>query len=59
VYQPTESLYPFASHWLNISGLRMHYLDEGPRVAPVVLMVHGNPTWSFLKRNQVVAQRVR
>lgn len=33
----------------------MHYLDEGPRDAPVVLMVHGNPTWSFYYRNLVRA----
>ncbi len=35
----------------------MHYLDEGPRDAPVVLMVHGNPTWSFYYRNLVLALR--
>jgi haloalkane dehalogenase len=31
-------------------ALRMHYIDEGPRDAPVVLMLHGEPTWSFLYR---------
>ena len=31
----------------------MHYLDEGPRDAPPVLMLHGNPTWSFYYRNLV------
>lgn len=31
----------------------MHYVDEGPRDAPPVLMVHGNPTWSFYYRNLV------
>lgn len=35
----------------------MHYLDEGSRDAPVVLMVHGNPTWSFYYRNLVLALR--
>ncbi len=35
----------------------MHYLDEGPRDAPAVLMVHGNPTWSFYYRNLVLALR--
>jgi len=30
----------------------MHYVDEGPRDAPPVLMVHGNPTWSFYYRNK-------
>jgi pimeloyl-ACP methyl ester carboxylesterase len=33
----------------------MHYLDEGPRDAPPVLMLHGNPTWSFYYRNLVTA----
>jgi len=33
----------------------MHYLDEGPRNAPPVLMLHGNPTWSFYYRNLVKA----
>ena len=36
-------------------GQRMHYLDEGPRDAPPVLMLHGNPTWSFYYRNLVIA----
>jgi pimeloyl-ACP methyl ester carboxylesterase len=57
VYQPPEKLYPFESHWLNISGNRLHFLDEGPRDAPIVLMVHGNPTWSFYYSNMVIAQR--
>jgi haloalkane dehalogenase len=35
----------------------MHYLDEGPQDAPLVLMVHGNPTWSFYYRNLVLALR--
>ena len=59
MYQPPEKLYPFESHWLNISGIRMHFLDEGPRDAPIVLMVHGNPTWSFYYRNLVLALRDR
>ena len=33
--------------------MRLHYLDEGPRDAPPVLMLHGNPTWSFYYRNLV------
>ena len=37
----------------------MHFLDEGPRDAPIVLMVHGNPTWSFYYRNLVLALRDR
>jgi len=54
--KPPEHLYPFSSHYLETGdGLRMHYLDEGPRDAPTVLMLHGNPTWSFYYRNLVKA----
>ncbi|MDZ4730153.1 MAG: alpha/beta fold hydrolase [Xanthomonadales bacterium] len=35
----------------------MHYLDEGPGDAPPVLMLHGNPSWSFYYRNLVLALR--
>lgn len=35
----------------------MHYLDEGPCDAPPVLMLHGNPTWSFYYRRLVLAMR--
>ncbi len=44
-----KSLYPFQSNFLDIDGLRYHYLDEGK--GPVVLMLHGNPTWSFYYRD--------
>ena len=44
-------LYPFDSHFLNRGGLRYHYLDEG-RGDPIV-MLHGNPTWSFYFRRMV------
>ncbi|MBF0202048.1 MAG: alpha/beta fold hydrolase [Desulfamplus sp.] len=46
-----ENLYPFESHFLNIDGHEMHYIDEG-RGRPV-LMLHGNPTWSFYFRHLV------
>lgn len=49
--------YAFAPHYVEVPSalgpLRMHYLDEGPKDAPVVLMLHGNPTWSFLYRHMV------
>ena len=44
-----EDEYPFASHYLDAGGVRMHYLDEGAGEA--ILFVHGNPTWSFAWRN--------
>lgn len=59
MYQPPEKLYPFESNWLNIAGNNLHYLDEGPPDAPIVLMLHGNPTWSFYYRNLVLALRDR
>jgi haloalkane dehalogenase len=58
-YRPPQDLYPFESHWLEVNGQRLHYIDEGPRDAPVLLMVHGNPTWSFYYRNLVLRLRDR
>lgn len=43
--------YPFAPHFLEWRGLRMHYVDEGAG-APV-LMLHGEPTWSYLYRKMI------
>lgn len=43
--------YPFRSRFLEVRGARMHYLDEGS--GHPVVMVHGNPTWSFYYRNLV------
>jgi haloalkane dehalogenase len=52
-----SALYPFASHFFDRGGLRLHYLDEG-RGEPVV-MLHGNPTWSFHFRALLLALRDR
>jgi haloalkane dehalogenase len=59
VITPPSQLYPFSGHYLETRGLRLHYLDEGPRDAPPVLMLHGNPTWSFYYRNLVLRLRER
>lgn len=49
-----HSLYPFEHNWLDRDGVRMHYLDEGSGDAHLpVVMVHGNPTWSFYYRELV------
>lgn len=46
--------FPFAPHYLEVSaGLRMHYLDEGPSDGPPALLLHGEPTWSYLYRKMV------
>lgn len=48
-----RELYPFESNWLDLDGIHYHYLDEGPRTADPVLMLHGNPTWSFYYRTLI------
>jgi haloalkane dehalogenase len=50
--------FEFAPHyadvtWPDAPPLRMHYLDEGPRDAPVALLLHGEPTWCFLYRHMI------
>lgn len=48
--------YPFSAHYLQLDGGRMHYIDEG--TGPVIVMVHGNPTWSYYFRHLITALRV-
>lgn len=49
--------FPFPPHYVETlpgyEGLRMHYVDEGPRDAPVFLCLHGEPTWSYLYRRMI------
>ena len=45
--------YPFEPHYIDVDGLRMHYVDEGPRDAQPVLMLHGEPSWSYLYRKMI------
>jgi tRNA(adenine34) deaminase len=50
--------YPWPPHYLSdlpsLAGLRLHYLDEGPRDAPLTwLCLHGNPAWSYLYRKMI------
>jgi haloalkane dehalogenase len=42
--------YPFAPRYLDVDGVRMHYVDEGPRDSAPVLLLHGEPSWSYLYR---------
>ena len=50
--------YRFDAHFATLAdGVRMHYVDEGPAGAETVLLLHGQPTWSFLYRT-VVARLV-
>jgi len=47
-------LYPFTpAVWRTPAGARMSYLDEGPRTDSAIILLHGNPTWSFYYRNLV------
>lgn len=45
--------YPFDPHYVDVNGLRLHYVDEGPRDAPPVLLLHGEPSWSYLYRHMI------
>ena len=45
--------YPFAPHYVTLNDLRIHYVDEGPRDGPVVLLLHGEPSWSYLYRHMI------
>ena len=51
--------YPFQPHYVEIGGMRVHYVDEGQ--GPPVLMLHGEPTWSYLYRKMIppIARRYR
>ena len=47
-----KELYPFESNFLELQdGMKMHYVDDGE--GEVLLMLHGNPTWSFFYRNLI------
>lgn len=43
--------FPYAPHYVDVGGLRMHFVDEG--VGPTVLLLHGEPSWSYLYRKVI------
>lgn len=49
--------FPFESRFVDVAGSRIHYVDEG--TGPVLLMLHGNPTWSFVFRDVIASLRHR
>ena len=53
----TAASFPFASRFVDVAGATLHYVDEG--TGPVLLMLHGNPTWSFVFRHLIAALRDR
>jgi len=45
--------WPFAPHYVEVEGIRIHYVDEGPRDGATVLCLHGEPSWSYLYRKMI------
>ncbi|HKC88650.1 MAG TPA: haloalkane dehalogenase, partial [Blastocatellia bacterium] len=45
--------FDFATHYVEVKGLRIHYVDEGTPTAAPVLMLHGEPSWSYLYRKMI------
>ena len=45
----------FQPHYAEVDGLRVHYLDEGPRNSAALLLMHGEPTWCYLYRKMIPA----
>lgn len=45
--------FPYEPHYALIDGLRMHYVDEGSESGEVILLLHGQPTWSYLYRKMI------
>ncbi len=50
--------FPWPPHYLTVrdadgSDIRIHYVDEGPRDAPPIVLMHGNPTWAYLYRHMI------
>ena len=45
--------YNFSPHYIEINGLRLHYVDEGDSNAKPVLLMHGEPSWSYLYRKMI------
>ncbi|VAX22364.1 AMP-dependent synthetase/ligase in alkane synthesis cluster [hydrothermal vent metagenome] len=54
-----KSEYPYKPKTLDIDGFKLSYLDEGPPGAPALVLIHGNPTWSFYYRKLVMALKDR
>lgn len=45
--------YSFSPNYVQVDDLRMHYVDEGPSTADPILMLHGEPSWSYLYRYMI------
>ena len=45
--------YPFEPHYLQCDEVRIHYLNEGTSDSETVLLIHGEPSWSYLYRKMI------
>jgi haloalkane dehalogenase len=45
--------FPFAPHYAEVDGYRIHYVDEGPREGATILLMHGEPSWCYLYRKMI------
>ncbi|UCG01950.1 MAG: haloalkane dehalogenase [Candidatus Heimdallarchaeota archaeon] len=45
--------YPFQANYIDVEGIRIHYLDEGENEEELILLMHGEPSWSYLYRNMI------
>lgn len=45
--------YTFAPHYVEVDGLRIHYIDQGPQGAEPILLLHGEPSWCYLYRKMI------
>ena len=45
--------YPYEPRFVEVDGLRMAFVDEGPKDAPTLLLLHGEPTWGYLYRRMI------
>ena len=46
--------YPYLPNYADVLGLKMHYVDEGPRNGAPLLLLHGVPTWSYIFRHMII-----
>lgn len=46
-----KAIFPYEPKWAEVAGYRLHYVDEGPRNAEAIVLMHGNPTWAFVYRD--------
>jgi len=45
--------FPFEPHYIVVDGIRIHYVDEGSNDEEVILLMHGEPSWSFIYRHMI------